>query len=76
MLLRNIRVCRALLCEQTEEQMEAAWLVFNPSGAEAISADEFKQLLPLLGEDVEEEMVRKGRRGAGCRALADACWCL
>ena len=56
--------------------MEAAWRVFNPSGAEAISADEFKLLLPLLGEDVEEEMVSKARRGVGCRALSDACWCI
>eukprot|EP00656_Telonema_subtile_P031784 TRINITY_DN3479_c0_g1_i3.p1 TRINITY_DN3479_c0_g1~~TRINITY_DN3479_c0_g1_i3.p1 ORF type:complete len:554 (+),score=114.98 TRINITY_DN3479_c0_g1_i3:139-1800(+) len=50
-------VCRALLCDQTEEDMQQAWTVFNKDGGEALDASSFREALPLMGEDVPESKI-------------------
>ena len=37
--------------------MEAAWQVLLPKGAKAFDAAAFRQVLPLLGEEVPESQV-------------------
>lgn len=51
-------VCRAIFVDQAEEPMRHAWRVFVQQGQEALDAAEFRQVLPLLGEDVPEAKVR------------------
>merc|ERR1711988_1706878 len=50
-------VCRALFLDQTEEDMQKAWKVFDLAGEEKIAADDFKKALPLMGEDVPPEKI-------------------
>ena len=50
-------MCRALLCDQAEDQLETAWKVLLPKGANALDGAAFRQVLPLLGEEVPESQV-------------------
>jgi len=52
-------VCKALFLDQSREDMLKAWEVFNLSGNEGIDAEEFRKILPLLGEDVPEEKIEE-----------------
>jgi len=52
-------VCRALFCDQCEEDMQLAWKVFDSKGEGSITAEEFKKSLPLMGEEVPEERINQ-----------------
>jgi len=53
-------ICQALFCDQSEADMKLAWGVFQkfPDLPEAsIDAETFREVLPLLGEDVSGEEI-------------------
>merc|ERR1719253_665178 len=50
-------VCRALFLDQTEEDMQKAWKVFDLAGEGKIASEDFRKALPLMGEDVPEEKI-------------------
>lgn len=50
-------ICRALFCDQSEEDMRKAWEVFDPENQGQLDAEEFKTILPLMGEAVPEDEI-------------------
>ena len=52
-------VCRALFLTQSEEDMATAWKVFDVDESGYLDGEEFKQALPLLGENVSPQAVEK-----------------
>lgn len=50
-------ICRALFCDQSEEDMRRAWEVFDAEDRSYLDATEFKKVLPLMGESVPEEQI-------------------
>ena len=50
-------ICRALFLDQTEEDMLPAWEVFDKERKGFLLAEEFRTVLPLLGEGVPEEEI-------------------
>ena len=50
-------ICRALFCDQTEEDMRPAWEVFDPESTGELAASEFREILPLMGEEVTPEVI-------------------
>ena len=48
-------LCRQFV--QEEEDMKAAWDLFDADGGGSVDAEEFKIALPLMGENVPEEEV-------------------
>lgn len=51
-----IHACAQFL-DQTDEQMQPAFAVFDKDGSGKLDAAEFKLALPLMGEDVPEEKI-------------------
>ena len=43
--------------DQSEENMQLAWKVFDSAGKGELDASEFRKSLPLMGEDVPDEKV-------------------
>lgn len=67
-VLRNMReagysdemacsICRALFCDQSDKQLRKAFRFFDKDRSGLLDATEFRQALPLMGEDVPESRV-------------------
>lgn len=52
-------ICHALFGEQTEEQMREAFNFFDKDSSGSIDKEEFRQALPLMGEDVHLDKVEE-----------------
>eukprot|EP00658_Telonema_sp_P-2_P040442 TRINITY_DN28925_c0_g1_i1.p1 TRINITY_DN28925_c0_g1~~TRINITY_DN28925_c0_g1_i1.p1 ORF type:complete len:221 (+),score=69.72 TRINITY_DN28925_c0_g1_i1:59-721(+) len=50
-------ICRALFGDHSDEDMQCAWEVFDHKGVGELDVDEFKEVLPLMGETVPPEEV-------------------
>merc|ERR1712086_1071736 len=50
-------IARALFCDQSEEDMLLAWQIFDPEDKGELDANEFKTILPLMGEEVPPEEI-------------------
>eukprot|EP00658_Telonema_sp_P-2_P077901 TRINITY_DN7165_c0_g1_i3.p1 TRINITY_DN7165_c0_g1~~TRINITY_DN7165_c0_g1_i3.p1 ORF type:complete len:330 (-),score=97.34 TRINITY_DN7165_c0_g1_i3:165-1154(-) len=50
-------VCRAIFLSQNVEDLKTAFLVFDTTGENTISADEFRAAMSLMAEDVPEEQL-------------------
>jgi len=50
-------VCKAMFCAQSEDDLKAAFDLFDTEGKGAMSAEDFTKMMPCLGEDMPEEKV-------------------
>merc|ERR1712070_790936 len=50
-------LCRALFCEQDEKQLRKAFKFYDTDESGAISQSEFRQAIPLMGENITDDRV-------------------
>merc|ERR1712224_295217 len=52
-------ICRALFCEQSEKQLQRAFKFYDTDKSGFLDAVEFREALPLMGENVPEERINE-----------------
>jgi len=52
-------ICRALFCEQSEKHLQRAFRFFDADRSGFIEAVEFREALPLMGENVPDEQINE-----------------
>merc|ERR1712224_19948 len=52
-------ICRALFCEQSEKQLQRAFKFYDTDKSGFLEAAEFREALPLMGENVPEEEIEE-----------------
>ncbi|CAK0880126.1 unnamed protein product, partial [Prorocentrum cordatum] len=60
-------VCRALFCEQGEEDLKAAFALYDKDSNGHIDKEEFRKALPLMGEDIKEEKIDEVMEGVDAK---------
>lgn len=50
-------ICRALFCEQSEKQLQRAFRFYDTDRSGFLDAVEFREALPLMGENVADEKI-------------------